>query len=63
MYFSFLNDEYTDVIIKIIPCNISSIKERNNYQPIVVSGKEKDNYLKTINKYSKNYQYIETEDL
>lgn len=61
MFFKFYDDEYHGVDIKVIPCNISSISSRNNYQPIVVTGKTKDNYLKTINKYSKNYQYKESE--
>ena len=62
MFFKFYDDEYSGVDIKVIPCNISSISSRNNYQPIVVTGKTKDNYLKTINKYSKNYQYKESEE-
>lgn len=63
MYFNFVDDVYQNIKIKLIPCDISSTKSRNNYQPIPVTGKTKEQYLKTINKYSINYKYIESEDL
>ena len=63
MYFNFIDDVYQGVKIKVIPCNISSVKSRNNYQPIVVDDKTKKTYLNTMNKYSKNYKYVESEEL
>ncbi len=63
MYFNFVDGEYQGVKIKVIPCNISSTKSRNNYQPIVVDEKTKKAYINIMNKYSKNYKYIESEDL
>lgn len=39
---------------KVIPCSISSVKERNNYQPTPLHGEEKKRVLKRIQEYSKN---------
>ena len=61
MYFNYLDDKLQDIKIKLIPCEISSIKGRNNFQPIVVTGSTKEKYLKTINKYSINYKYVDWE--
>ena len=63
MYFKYIDDEYQGVQIKVIPCNISSVKSRNNYQPIVVDDKTKKAYIDLMNKYSKNYKYVESEEL
>ena len=59
MFFDYLDDNLINIRIKVIPCDISSIKSRNNYQPIPVTGNIKLNYLNTINKYSINYKYVE----
>ena len=62
MFISYTNDELTGIKIKLIPCSISSISSRNNYQPIVVNEKEKTRMLNIVNKYSINYKYIESEE-
>ncbi len=59
MFFDFVDDELVNIRIKVIPCNISSSKSRNNYQPIVVHGKDKEKLINRINKYSINYKYNE----
>ena len=63
MYFDYLDDNLENIKIKLIPCEISSVSGRNNYQPIPVSGSKKEKYLNTVNKYSINYKYIDWEDL
>ena len=59
MFFDFKDDKLADVRIELIPCNISSIASRNNYQPIPVTGKEKQKYIDKINANSINYKYVE----
>ena len=56
MFFHFTNDKFDGVEMKVIPCLISSISGRNNYQPIVAEGKTKKNMIDTMNKYSINYK-------
>lgn len=54
--FTFVNDELLlDDNIKVIPTSVSSIKNRNNYQPTIASGSSKEKIINKINKYSKNY--------
>ncbi len=38
---------------EIIPCSISSVSNRNNYQPTVLTGADKERVLKRIENYSK----------
>ena len=40
--------------ISVIPCSVSSIKDRNNYQPTPLKGKERERVIQRINKYSSN---------
>lgn len=61
VYFHYINDEFDNLSVKIIPCSISSTKSRNNYQPIVLEGKEKQRIIDLVNKYSINYKYTESE--
>lgn len=61
MYFHFFNGRLTNVEMIPIPCIISSISSRNNYQPIVAQGNEKKRMINTINKHSINYKYVERE--
>jgi poly-gamma-glutamate synthesis protein (capsule biosynthesis protein) len=51
--FNFKNGELISEENEAIPCSISSIKGRNNYQPTPLEGEERDRVLKKINKYSK----------
>lgn len=39
----------------VYPCSLSSVSNRNNYQPTPLSGKEKDRVLKKINRLSKPF--------
>lgn len=52
--FTFENGELTpDDNIRIIPCSISSVKNKNNYQPTPATGKEAERIIEKVNKYSK----------
>lgn len=42
-----------DKTYKIIPCSVSSVKYRNNYQPTLLTGKDAQRVLDRIKKYSK----------
>lgn len=50
--FNFKNGELISEDNEIIPCSISSVKDRNNYQPTPLEGSEKERVLKKIEKYS-----------
>ena len=41
---------------KVIPCSISSEKDKNNYQPIVLEGAEYERVLNKIKKSSEKYE-------
>lgn len=41
--------------IRIIPCSVSSVSYRNNYQPTPSTGKEKQRILKKMNGYCKQF--------
>ncbi len=43
--------------IKIIPASVSGVKDKNNYQPIVLEGKEKTRVLNKILRYSSGFEY------
>jgi poly-gamma-glutamate synthesis protein (capsule biosynthesis protein) len=54
--FTFHNDELVpDDSVKIIPCSVSSISSRNNYQPTPSEDSEKKRILKKINGYCKQF--------
>lgn len=54
--FHFLNHQLIqEDNAKIIPCSVSSIKSRNNYQPTPSDGSEKARILGRMNTYSKKY--------
>ena len=46
-----------DTIINIIPCSLSSVQDKNDYQPTILEGKEKDQVLRKINDSSTNFEY------
>lgn len=48
--------EYGDY--NIIPCSISSEKNINNYQPIILDGENAERVLNRLKEYSKNYNNI-----
>lgn len=45
--------ENTD--IRVIPCSVSSVSDRNNYQPTPVSGGEAERIINRINEYSSDF--------
>lgn len=54
--FTFRNDKLVaDDNVKIIPCSVSSVTTKNNYQPTPSTGKEKQRIIDRINDYSKPY--------
>ena len=54
--FTFHNDELVPSDeVRIIPCSVSSITARNNYQPTPSTGSEKKRILKKINSYCKQF--------
>lgn len=54
--FHFHNDKLvTDNKARIIPCSISSVTYRNNYQPTPSKGSEEKRILKRMNGYCKKY--------
>ena len=59
LYITVKNKKLDELDFQLIPVSISSIKNRNNYQPTPLIGKEKESLIKTVNKYSVNYQYID----
>jgi len=52
--FNFKNNELISQENEVIPCSISSVNERNNYQPTPLEGEEKARVMEKIEKYS-NY--------
>ena len=54
--FTFRNDQLAaDDNVRIIPCSVSSVKTRNNYQPTPSKGKEKEGIIKRMSDYCKPY--------
>lgn len=51
--FNFKNGELVSQENEVIPCSISSVKERNNYQPTPLEGSEKERVLNKIEEYSR----------
>ena len=49
---NFTDGVYTGDSHEIIPCSVTSVKGRNNYQPIILEGNEKERVLTKIQKYS-----------
>lgn len=50
--FNFKNGELISQEYEAIPCSISSVSNRNNYQPTPLKDKEADRVIKKIKKYS-----------
>ena len=49
---NFVDGVYNDSNYEIFPCSITSASNRNNYQPMILQGDEKDRVLKKIERYS-----------
>lgn len=41
--------------IRVIPCSVSSVSDRNNYQPTPASGSEAERIIDRINEYSRDF--------
>lgn len=50
--FNFENGELISEENEVIPCSISSVSNRNNYQPTILEGEEKERVLGRIEEYS-----------
>ena len=50
--FNFKNNELISQEYEVIPCSISSLQKRNNYQPTPLEGKDAERVLKKIDNYS-----------
>jgi poly-gamma-glutamate synthesis protein (capsule biosynthesis protein) len=50
--FNFKNGELISQEYEVIPCSLSSVSNRNNYQPTPLEGKEAERVMNKIKKYS-----------
>lgn len=57
--FNFKNGELISEENEVIPCSISSVSNRNNYQPTILEGEEKERVLARIEEYSEPLSIIE----
>lgn len=55
--FEFNVGKKTGSRINIVPCSISSVKSRNNYQPTPLTGTDKSRVLDRLDKYSKGLNF------
>lgn len=55
--FTVVDKRITKMEGSIIPCSISSVKNINNYQPIILEGSEKERVLDRVYEYSKALEY------
>jgi len=51
-----------DQQVRVIPCSVSSVKERNNFQPTPAQGEEATRIIGRINTYSKDFGVVFAED-
>ena len=47
----------TDTSVEIIPCSLSGESTRNNYQPVMLEGEEKERVLQKVLEHSTNFSY------
>lgn len=60
--FTFVDGELQEQVdARIIPCTISSIDSRNDFQPTMAEGERKESILTNVNEYSKPYGNISFE--
>jgi poly-gamma-glutamate synthesis protein (capsule biosynthesis protein) len=43
---------------RVIPCSVSSVKERNNYQPTPLTGEDAERVINRLNTYSEAYGMV-----
>ena len=61
--FSFLNGEKQETKdARVIPCSVSSVAERNNFQPTPLEGEEAARVINRLNTYSENFGIFIEED-
>ena len=54
--FTWVDGELVDEMdARFSPCSLSGKKNKNNYQPVVLSGDEYDRVINKMNKYSKKF--------
>ena len=54
--FTFVDGEkQEDQEIRIIPCSVSSVPDRNNFQPTPAAGEEKTRIINRINEFSQEF--------
>ena len=54
--FTFIDDVFVpDNQVEIIPCSVSSVTDRNNYQPTPQTGEEAKRIMEKLNAYCKTY--------
>lgn len=55
--FTFVDGEkQNDTDIRVIPCSVSSVSDRNNYQPTPATGSEAERIINRINEYSSDFE-------
>ena len=47
---------------KVIPCSVSSVSERNNFQPTPLDGEEAARVIERLNTYSEEFGVVIGED-
>lgn len=55
--FLFEDNKLTNTGIRAVPCSISSVSEKNNYQPTPMIGEDKNEFLKFINSLSTGLKF------
>lgn len=55
--YSYENGEIKDITINIIPCSLSSVNDKNDYQPTILEGEEKERVLNKVLESSTNLEY------
>lgn len=61
--FTFINGvKQEDQQVQIIPCSVSSVKDRNDFQPTPAQGEEAVRIIGRINTYSKDFGVVFAED-
>lgn len=55
--FNFKNGKQVHGSANVIPCSVSSVKDRNNFQPIPLTGKDRERVINRLNTYSKDYHF------
>lgn len=61
--FTFINGEKQETAqARVIPCSVSSVAERNNFQPTPLTGEDAARVIERLNTYSEEYGVVIAED-